>query len=258
MGGSDSRVAKGEDDEVTQALRRCTAVLETLDHTSRTLIAQETEHWDHATRALSAGDQATAILKTRLARNSQRDVGKIKSRRAAIERQKDMILEQQMNKMLTSVLVQTSTVIKSSQMSMSGTIDVIDDSTDTYQDVLSHMVEISEAITETVAEEEDEKLCHEDEEMLKALGVRIKQNAIVVQSNAPPPAMPPPLPTIGQEVIPFPVAPSVGLAKRLEPPDVSLPEPPPAPDHPPEYNNNNTASARSSRRVPAADTDVFF
>lgn len=166
---------------VAAALEKCQSTLTMLDHSIATLAKREASHWASAAAARDRGDTNTALDFSRRAAQAAADVKSVRARHQAIERQKTMIEQQQLNMMLTGVLVTTSQVLQSTQTQMAGATDAVDDSNDVYHAIYDEMIEINETISAT----EDEATSEEEAALMAML-----------DRQMPPPTSPAPAPLV--------------------------------------------------------------
>lgn len=157
---------------VTQALQRCDATLEMLSHSMTTLTKQEAEHWDQAAAARDSRDIATAASLVRAAQQVARDRSAVRSRYTAIERQRSMLHQQQMNMVLTGVLVDTSKVMKRTQARMGAATASVDSSADVFTDIYDQMTEIGEAMDNHSRTDEDYEANEATTALMDALEAR--------------------------------------------------------------------------------------
>ena len=218
MGNATSNQTKGSDDGVAQALIRCEKTLGLLKHSISTLTRKEADHWAEASAARKRRDNMTAASMTRSAIQAARDLKAVRARHAAIERQKSMIQQQQLNMLLTGVLVETSKVLRSTQSQMEGATSAVDESADVYHDIFDQMSEIGESMAAT---EGDEHMTEEDE-LLAQLDARMNPppqggaEAIALDNAPPVPAVV--VPSVPVPV-PVPAAPPVYAAPEPRRPE---------------------------------------
>lgn len=208
-GGSRKKTEAG----VAAALEKCQSTLAMLDHSIATLAKRESSHWASAAAARDRGDISTALDFSRRAAQAAADVKSVRARHQAIERQKTMIEQQQLNMMLTGVLVTTSQVLQNTQTQMAGATDAVDDSNDVYHAIYDEMIEINETISAT----EDEATSEEETALMAMLNRQM-----------PPPTSPSPGPPIA---VPAAAEPVVKLQIEQAPtPPTYTPATPPSQD----------------------------
>ena len=103
--------------EMQTAMKKCHTALQYLDTSAKVLTTKRNASRTLAVAAFKRGDKGEAVELLRKADISESDLQTIRRRQVAIERQKSMIEQQQLNTMLTSVLVETSAALHSANTS---------------------------------------------------------------------------------------------------------------------------------------------
>ena len=102
--------------EMQSAMVKCNKALQYLDTSATMLATKRNKARETAIAAYRQADHLEAIELLRKADLAESDLQTIRKRQMAIERQKSMIEQQQLNTMLTSVLVDTSAALHAANM----------------------------------------------------------------------------------------------------------------------------------------------
>ena len=124
MGGSESKPrvkspAESAASGMENAMKQCNSALQYLNTSVQMLTTKRNTARSAAVAAYNRNDTAEAVDLLRKADIAEADLQTIRRRQLAIERQRSMIEQQQLNTMLTTVLVETSAALHSANMGAS-------------------------------------------------------------------------------------------------------------------------------------------
>ena len=228
--------------KLEDAMTRCNSALQYLTMSASVLTSKRNSAKTEAVKAFTSGNKDEAVALMRKANLAENDLQTIRTRQLAIERQRGLIEKQQLNTMLTSVLVETSAALHSANSveAVNGEhpADAIHIACEQLEEVADIQAEIqnshsdfdgiaaasSFAATQLITEEMKHGYADDDFELqqLKALAIAAAEKKGTPETNSPKPK-PPSKPDL--EVCtdlptppPFPILPGPGnrTLKRAE------------------------------------------
>jgi len=153
MGNSDSKTSGAKDKVSTAmsaAIRRCDDSLKYLKTSANVLKQKQRVAEKEATAAYNRGDHQAGVMLLKRADRAAADIAVLIRRQEAIETQRGMIEQQQLNAMLTDVLVQTSAALQTAQAAgdrEQGGAEVVDEANDRMMEIFDRQQEMIEAQT---------------------------------------------------------------------------------------------------------------
>ena len=138
------------------AMLKCNASLQQLKASASVLKAKHDSYKTKAAEAFATGSKAEALTLMKVADRARADWLTIVKRQETIETQKTMIQQQQLNTMLTGVLLETSQALQKAQMTSAGgkdDLDAVEEETDRMADIFARQQEVissQQQLTEAV------------------------------------------------------------------------------------------------------------
>lgn len=209
---------------MTEAMKKCNSALQYLNTSASVLTTKRNKATDQAKEAFRSGNTQEAVALIRKANIAESDLQTIRRRQLAIERQRSMIEQQQLNTMLTGVLVETSAALHEAQSSApQDSADAVYQACSQLEEVADRQAELESSHLEfndiaartAAAEPPPQQLLHEPGETSDKLGgnsdcaAEVRQLQALIATEPPKPKPKDPQPPQQPPAAAAPILPSV-------------------------------------------------